>query len=352
MSIDTLQKQQEQKRLAYIDMAKAFALFLVILFHKQEVQQTMLQRFGAAFHMPIFFFLFGMASSGGAKLNTLRDGIVRRFRSMMVPYFLWAFIYLRTWKISLTSIVFLLYGSHATIRASGTNSVLWFLPAMFFAACVFDLVTFCGAKKESNKKRAWLYTGAIAAAALLSFAVGKLIPLIPLVSKAHSPLNMDVALSGFCFLMAGYLLKDWIHKVLDKSNGVLMLLSAAFCLLTVLLARWNPVRVIMAMGVYGNFLLFLAGGLTGSIGITLLMAVFERIMKSASRPIAWIGRHSMFIFASHHIIFNLLDQCYELLGISQPGTMAEIVLYSILTMALCSSCCAVTVPFAPVLEGK
>ena len=104
MSSAALQGPQEKQRLAYVDIAKTLALFIVILFHKQGILQTILQRFGASFHMPIFFFLYGMTTSGGATLEKPWCGVMRRFRSLMVPYFLWSLIYVRTWSLALKDI--------------------------------------------------------------------------------------------------------------------------------------------------------------------------------------------------------------------------------------------------------
>ena len=353
MSEGTLRQTQNMSRLSYIDIAKALALVIVVLFHAQGIQQTMLQRFGAAFHMPVFFFLYGMTTSGGTKLENMRQGVIRRFRSLIVPYVLWVCIYLPMRSLSLKGMLMLLYASNPAIGAAGADSadaVLWFLPTMFVAACLFDLVTFCENRLESDRKRLLLNIGTLVLAAAISFACNKIIMHFPRLSAYRFPLNADVALSGYSFLMTGYLLKKWIGKILRANNSVLLLLAMACWGVTVLLAEWNQVRVVMAIGIYGNYMLFLAAGFAGSVGTVLFAAFCERVMKTGI--IAWIGKHSLFVFASHRIVFRVLDQFCVVLGIGQSRGLPGELLYSALAIALCCVCCAATVRYVPALEGK
>ena len=106
------------------------------------------------------------------------------------------------------------------------------------------------------------------------------------------------------------------------------------------------------IGIDGNYFLFMAAGIAGSLTVILLSALCEQTSKAISRPLAWAGKHSLFIFASHQIVFNLLNQCYGLLGISIDAALPGEIFYSILTVVICCLCCAVVFPFAPVLEGK
>ena len=246
----------------------------------------------------------------------------------------------------------IIYGSHPGITAAGTNATLWFLPTMFVSACLFDVVTFYEKAETSEKKCLMLNVVAIVAAAALSFVLNEVVPYLPIVSIGRYPLNMDIALSGFCFLMTGHLLRSWIDKIRCKSNSLLLLLSVVLFLATLLLAEANQVRIVMARGIYGNYILFLAAGLTGSIGVVLLMAFCERFMGVACRPMTWLGQHSLFVFASHHIVFKVLNRCYQLFGIQKLASIPGIFMYSMLAITICCLCCAVIGRLVPALEGK
>lgn len=336
-----------QKRLAYIDMAKAFSLFLVILFHRQGIKQTTLQLFGAAFHMPIFFFLFGLASSGGTKSEKLFPLLLRRFKTLYVPYLLWNAIYVRILNLKLKQYLLILWGSHSAITDAGSNSVLWFLPTIFAAAVIFDIVTYLTNKHiPPSRGQVVCHIIITIVAAIASQAMRK-------VKLEYAwTCGLDIALNGFIFIMTGHLLKSTFKKMVQFPRLILLLIAAVFCGVTLYVSIKNGNRLVMAVRIYGKYLLFLAAGITGSIGITVLMLLVEKTIGFIAKPIAWIGKHSMFIFASHYIAFSIINQIFSRYAISLNESLLEQTLYSMLTIALCSIACAFVSKFIPVLEGK
>ena len=68
-----------------IDIAKGFALFLVVLGHVVTMHHTIF-RWIYAFHMPAFFFLSGMTFRP-EKYPSCLDYIKKRGRTLIFPYF-------------------------------------------------------------------------------------------------------------------------------------------------------------------------------------------------------------------------------------------------------------------------
>ena len=132
----------------------------------------------------------------------------------------------------------------------------------------------------------------------------------------------------------------------------LLLISAFLCAATLAFSLCNTVRVVMAIHVYGKYSLFLLAGVTGSMGIALGMMLLERVAGSLAKPLSWLGRHSLFVFASHHIAFQMMNDLLRCLSIDGPNLLMYQLIYTALAILLCSAVCRITVGFVPALEGK
>ena len=337
---------QNRGRLAYIDMAKAAALALMILFHHQGIQNTLLQRIGTAFHMPIFFFLYGLASRGGEAAPTVRSLVFQCFKKLMIPYYLWMAIYINMRQVSMKSILLIIRGSNLSVQYADGNAALWFLCAMFLAACVFGTVTFYGNKCFTAKERTGFYLLTVVAASFGS-AILRQYPLL-----YGYPFNADVALTGYAFIMLGNLAKPLFRKMEKMSRLILGACSLVLCAATFFLAQCNGIRTIMDLARYGNYILFVLGGTVGSVAVAAGMLFLEKVLGKTSGLLAWFGRHSLFIFASHTITFNLLTQLYRYLSLPMPQTLGGQCLYTVLTMILCGIACKMAGRYVPALEGK
>ena len=119
-----------------IDIAKGFALFLVVLGHVVTMHHTIF-RWIYAFHMPAFFFLSGMTFRP-EKYPSCLDYIKKRGRTLIFPYF----------AITLTALAVctILSSGYQRIRMeahSEMDFLLWAAPtdlhrpAVVFAGTVF-----------------------------------------------------------------------------------------------------------------------------------------------------------------------------------------------------------------------
>lgn len=339
-------ESRPSERLTYIDLTKAAGIFLVVLFHTQGIQQALLQYWGASFHVFIFFFTYGLAASGATK-RRLAEAIRHSFTALLLPYILWSAIYADLWHGSLKSWLLLIWGSNLAITAGGSNAVLWFLPPMFVASVLYNMLTYSECKLKTHSTIALELTLCVT-----SFVAGGLLTLYNPFTYGY-PFSFDIALFGFGVLLAGRILRKPITSLISQKLGYLGLISLMCLAGCLLCASFNGVRPVVAYGSYGNTLLFVCACLTGCIGITCSMAFAKRICrKQVIAPPAYIGAHSLFYFASHYITFSVLRQLVTVLSIQLPQGLVGACLFTICTLAVSTPACMFISKFVPILEGK
>lgn len=76
---------KEIKRIIYIDYAKAFAIFLVVLGHTGGLNTT-LRNVVYSFHLPLFFILSGMVFNEKKYEIDYMDFIVSKIKTLLIPY--------------------------------------------------------------------------------------------------------------------------------------------------------------------------------------------------------------------------------------------------------------------------
>ena len=141
--------QLDNSRINWIDICKALGIFLVVLGHtyRPNVVKTWIY----SFHMPLFVFLSGYVFNSNK--YTYRGFTIRRFKSLIVPYFAFAFISYAYWLAlerhfrpsSMNIPIFkpilgYLYGSIGP--SLEPNVILWFLPCLFVTEIIFYFSTF------------------------------------------------------------------------------------------------------------------------------------------------------------------------------------------------------------------
>ena len=187
-----------------IDIAKGFALFLVVLGHVVTMHHTIF-RWIYAFHMPAFFFLSGMTFRP-EKYPSCLDYIKKRGQTLILPYFAITLTALAIctirpyyhqaiseygWKHMLKWIFY--YGQPQQIY----TGQLWFLPALFFAG-LYALVWLRIFDQKHIVTRCYALTVLILAGTYIRLAD----PLIPVMERL--PWKLDSALCAAVFLIAGY----------------------------------------------------------------------------------------------------------------------------------------------------
>lgn len=135
------------ERIAWIDMAKAIAILLMIVGH--EINSGGVRSFIFSFHMPLFFILSGYTTHRVTAWHELKRVIFKLFKriwllaALMIVllgvenYFLHPANIMMIFKLTLAGIF---WGSNGGPLGLSNVGVMWFLFAYFWARLFFDLV--------------------------------------------------------------------------------------------------------------------------------------------------------------------------------------------------------------------
>lgn len=215
--------------------------------------------------------------------------ISRRAKMILAPYFVWsAGLFLFWWLLGRN------YGDSTEMNLSVTKNLLgifyaqggseymnWGIP-MWFLPCVFVLFLLYAFLQRLTDWKLNRFVWA-----LLIF-IGFCWPLL---GGVHLPWSLDVAMVALFFYGCGNWLKKWLFDLQGlKLWGTIVFLFAVHILCFYL----NDGKVDMYRSEYGSPAWFLISGLTGSLAYMLLFKGLPAI-----KPLAYIGRHTIVILATH-----------------------------------------------------
>lgn len=296
---------------------KAIAIICVVLSHAGI--SGWLFNFVFIFHVPIFFICAGYFFNT-KYLTDERTYIVHRFKGLYLPFVRWSLFFLLIHNVLFPlGILSEIYGNagggvthpytwqqfsqHAwsiVSNMSGYDQFLcgafWFFRALLLASIGFLLMFKLlnrSAQLRDYKHTAW---GVL------------FITLLLITWKTTTHLNLTgVAqggyreLMGMAFMTAGFLLKQ--YEVCDKLNwktaltsGTILLLASCFFPSSMV---WNP-----------NFTQFISlplPAIAAFVMFTYISAWIDRHPGLIKRTFAYIGEHTLYIFAFHLVAFKVVS---------------------------------------------
>lgn len=316
------------KRIYWIDAAKCVGMFLVIFNHfNADVGQGAIKVFFASFHMPLFFVISGLTIKGGAASAREIGSFVRnRSYGIMVPYYLWAFIFCSGFTVR--NIAFIIWGSNRSLGLAKSNQVLWFLPCLFLAVVITRIsLAVIAAYAKTDR------IGNIAVFILTAsyFVLGWVFDkVMPTLESMDYPFSLNLSFTASGFILTGYLIKTVMMNIgcyrnvdnigRDVIIGVASFAAAvifAFCNKPAITNDWG--RVVMALALFGNYWLFIVSGIAGSVFV--IAAV--RLLGNRSSIISRIGRETLTILAVHKAIIKAVSR---LLNNAEPGIRSILLL--------------------------
>lgn len=336
-----------------IDIAKAIGIVLVILGHLEALSGPVWKQFAASFHMPLFFFIYGIVgmpseSTAQGALSFIKKKLIR----IMIPYFLWSLIY--SWNaLSVKQLLCIVYGNNKTFADAG----LWFCPTMFVAECISYWVSMM--KKRFGQ---WV----IYACGLLCGILGFLMTEIgrhTLLSKYGFPFSFDIALTAVVFVLAGNVWKTFyldkiVHSPRRGKEHIYIVVLVLF-LLVFILSRVNSyfivdkayTRVVMARASYGLYPLFILSGVLGSMATLLLSAVVKPFWL-----LDYIGKNSLLYMCTNHICIAtfmfLLGKVISVDALSTSERFGICMIALCIVLALCTALSVGIKRWVPILNGK
>lgn len=292
---------KDNERIIYIDIAKCIGMFMVIHNHLGlKYSNNIIKILFASFHMPLFFFLSGIVKSDNIDERRLEDYFLKRVATILIPFYLWSFVFM---NFDLKSFAYILYGSNRSISAAGGVGGSWFLPCFFLADMLFIF------SKKLLRKNIILES----IMAISAFLGGWILNYVDL-SLGYF-MSFDIALCGLGFIITGDILRKTgiIKKIYNNSTLKNIVLFIVFLIAAFGIAVLNKTsyeneyfRPVMALGYYGNYILFILTGLLGSFSIIFISIVLERTNNISIAQ--QIGENTFCILLVQQICINCSEK--------------------------------------------
>ncbi len=335
-------------RIGWIDTLKAFALFSVFFGHKTNC--TVLETIIYSFHIPIFFWISGYLFKV-TKYPNFRTFLWRRFRTLMVPYFVFASMSFAFWVLVVRSLsvrggvysiepwqsfVGIIYGIGSGPWHHPLNVALWFLPCLFITDIYF---WFINVRLGSLKARI---------VALCFFCFTGL--LFSCVLPFRMPWSADVALCAVIFYTAGYYTgrnDSFLNHVTLKQKTTAIIF---FGVLNFLLALANG-KADLNYNFYGNPLFFFGAAFSGILFWYLIIRETRDF-----RFISYLGENTIILIGmagiSSFVLRGLSYLLFNNLLVENKFFLFDSLVYSIFEIALIVPVIYMINRFAPFILGR
>lgn len=296
-----------KKRIAFWDIARAIALFLVVLGHAVS-DRGQLGFVVMIFHVPALLMVSGIVYQHGER--GFGNFLWKKFRRILVPYYLFGLISIAIYAVlgafaaeSLgndanefgvgPNLFGLLYGNCKN-GLMKFNLPLWFLPVLFLmevfqygAETLYRRLFPAG----GHRRIYWLVVMG------LCMALAQFNGLVP--GLSNLPYNLETAEKLYFFFLMGVLLREesirWESTLEKKTSGRWLLLAAGLVLLGVsLYLGFLNRRVIYTAGYYGTPWKFYLAAACGSLSVLLCSAAIHRC-----RWLEYLGQHTMSVLCLH-----------------------------------------------------
>ena len=299
------------RRIEWIDMARGIGILLVIAGHTFSLSWCYPIY---AFHIPLFFFLTGLASSFGRErgfMSFLRD----KACTLLVPWILLLCIsmvvvmFVPEWRSLLTvkNMCRDLYTSNTNFAQ---NSSLWYLMGAFWTVVFLRIMFF-----DFRLKRLTMIV-ALVCVAIIALLLPLILDYSPLPAK-RLPFKIDSALLGVVFAGGGFILKDWIKTTWDRKHlwlFVMLFLCALF------LSAFNGFTNVNGLIFGRSPIVYYPIAFCCIWGVIAFCRILEK-SQTACRFLSFYGKNSLIIFGFQ----SLFIRAY--LQIVMKMTGAELVLY-------------------------
>lgn len=293
------------RRIIWADALKGFLMVLVVLGHsiqasKMQLNESFLDDYLwnliYSFHMPAFMAISGFVSyrdkaagaagGGGKYLSTV---ILRRFRQLMIPYFLWSI-----------ALFFVNHNvEHFYKYILYPQKSLWFLWALFFIAMVFacmeSVATKLKIKHEVMMGMSWM--------ALLAFSV--MMPDAKL-------FGVEYVAYYFFYYLLGYYMHKYTKRLIIANNWVIAMFGVLWLTLGSIYTTQGLPNELEIIPMIPHSALYMAYRmLTAMIAIFFLFGLGQKAFnkdKGFNRYVVTLGTVSLGIYAVHMVVrFKLVE---------------------------------------------
>lgn len=271
------------KRIDYLDTAKAYLIFLVILGHVLIVLNpgyeksyfSLIQEFIYSFHMIAFFIIHGILFNIKKwKALTIKDFIISRIYGLVIPYFFFEiigiFCRLIFFKQDIVTGIYNMLSVRCNVGAD------WFLIAMFFGSLLFIISV-----KYLNRICEFILT-----------VICLILPMFMAVNQFAIVLGR--ALLAYAFIMIGYLLKKSFLS--EQTSSLLWIVISLIITGIIAIINLKYGGNDFYTCTVHNPILLVVGGISGT---TLIIGISHIISHKVFNA---IGKHTLTIMGTHQLV--------------------------------------------------
>lgn len=329
-------------RISYIDKARGFALFLLVLGHIVRAN-SLTFNWIFSFHVPLFFVLSGMCS-GSYPSMPFGSYLKHKAKARLLPFVIITLIGLGIcmlippYREAVLADGLKTQLISAILRAQPVNLYIgqvWYFASLFWAELYFYLwYRLTVFKKAPGIKTALLQVAGIAVILIIARNMWRIRGVIPVIGRL--PFHMDSAfMSVFCYIIGYYISTYRILDRIRRFGGFLILPLIA---LNLYFGTWLNGYVNLCDFVYGNSLYYFIAMLSGVMAVLLISYYLPDI-----KLLLWYGRNTLPLFASHTFLIYLVRELVFLITGTHYTMMGEIPLMTAVCIAV-----AVIILFLPV----
>lgn len=310
-------RENNKKRLEYIDIARGIAIILMILGHVCKVgwKRTII----FSFHMPLFIIISGMFFK---KEENIKEELIKLFRKLIIPYVI-TIITTELIKICIYNetidmvrvfqqIIFAYSNKKTFFTEINSVGVLWFIP--FLSLCKILFYAIHKVAKEDD-----MLKGIIC---LLFTIIGIYFSK----TKLYLPWSFDIVLASLIFYYIGYILKK--YKVLEK---ILSNYKILICIVLLYAIGLKFGFIELAIRSYPHGFICYVTAISGTIIVFKISQIIEKFSKYITKVLSWFGRNSMYVLCFHYLEMNVIK--YSYFGITSKWQLAitKVIIITIFT---------------------
>lgn len=273
------------RRLNWIDIAKAIAIILMVFGHTSI--PSFVSDFIYAFHMPLFFIASGWTTSWNK--YSYGDFVKKRTRHLLFPFIIYSGIVL---------LVHIHYRwmtmDEWLINGWGNGYALWFIPVLYIATIIVKtLYTF---RESVGSRLFWIVV-------VLILCLGVDLHYY----RIRLPWNLSSIPYAVFMIAAGSELSK-LEFIFIRWNKAIVTYSTFFMVL-IISHFW---RLDMCFNNIAPLLPLTIGAITGTFMVFLIAKNIEKYSRGLSNVFISIGKETYVIVAFSQIIIMLLNEYYQL----------------------------------------
>ena len=260
------------QRIIWIDLAKAFGIFLVVVGHVTGFAHAWIY----SFHMPLFFFLSGTCLSNKRGYT---EFCLKRIKSLILPYFYFGII-ITLLCLYLDSIDVVWNNLSSRFFNYGA---MWFIPVLFVTEILFYPIS-----KFRNKYL-------IVSILIFSAIIGWMLSYYSIVI----PLSLSTCFAALFFYGLGFLSKELIDRLFSKTYLLLIFVSVHLLLLLLSDTVIGMSNNVISQPIY-NFSVAIAGLLS----FCMLFYLCKDIKIKGINQIIGAGQNTLIILCFHMLFIG------------------------------------------------